>query len=111
MPLSTEVRTAGGELLSRADNTWHLQDWQGDARTPTAPYQPLLARSRETQYKTVTDTAHGDGLQVSETVLQVVQTDNTYDHDGNVTRLTVTTTAGSERFVKDTVNELIGVKN
>lgn len=98
MPLNTEVRTASGKVLSRAANTWKLQNW--NSGNPPAPYQPFIAKAVE-ETRDLKDNGASQG-----SLLQTVVTDSTYDQYGNALTLKVTTTdaASGDRFIKNTVN-------
>ena len=106
-PQTTEVRTAQGHLLSRANNTWALSHWNHG--NPPLPYQPVLAESREETYDLVSNGA------TQGTLLQTVITTQTYDdYDGdgvvdshqrygNPTEVVVTTEDGSGITVAEKV--------
>ncbi|WP_179957465.1 FG-GAP-like repeat-containing protein [Exilibacterium tricleocarpae] len=104
-PLSTEVRTATGAILSRTDNIWKLQGWNGTGAPPAGPYQPYVAESKEITYQTSTNESNSDNLDVSATALQTVTTTSSYDSHGNPETITAVTTGNGETFTKTSVNQ------
>ncbi|MDP5211255.1 hypothetical protein, partial [Microbulbifer sp. 2205BS26-8] len=99
MPLQTETRTAGGQLLSRASNNWRLQGWNGSGN-PLPPYQPYIYSAVEETY----DLKNEGNTQGQ--MLQTVTTTNTYDAYGNALSINVATKGGDsdQQFVKKTEN-------
>ncbi|MBB3059200.1 FG-GAP-like repeat-containing protein, partial [Microbulbifer rhizosphaerae] len=110
-PLSTEVKTAAGKLLSRSTNTWKLKKangaaWQSgwratalaDGSAELGSLQPWLAESIEETYD-LNGNTDGDPLKTVTTV-------NEYDNHGNPLRITVTTLAANgDTFITDTEND------
>ncbi len=94
LPLTTEVRSAQGHLLSRATNTWELQQWNGG--NPSAPYQPFIAESVEDTYELVNNGASAGSL------LHTVTTQFAYDGYGNPTSIVVDTEDGAGSIISTT---------
>ena len=113
-PLHTEVVSADDRLLSRAENTWELENWNNG--NPVAPYRPVLTRSVEASYNLV-DNGATQGALLSTTTTNTHYDD--YNNDGssdsgsyygNPTWIEVVVADGSGAEVsrKTTVNEYNG---
>ena len=116
VPLRTEVRTAAGQLLRVARNTWRLKGYRAawNARTGAGehaasgsarlgPLQPYLAQTTEKTYdlpRTVAARVQSGAL------LTTVTTTTEVDAYGNPTRITAATQdhANDKRFRQQTVN-------
>ncbi|MEJ2444877.1 MAG: SpvB/TcaC N-terminal domain-containing protein, partial [Exilibacterium sp.] len=103
-PLSTEVKTTGGDLLARSDNRWQLQGWSGAGAPPVAPYRPVLAESVEISYRTSTNRTDSEGLTVNEMPLRTVITEQRFDTYGNPEWVEVTTAGDGLTHTKTTEN-------
>lgn len=96
-PKTTVVKSAAGNLLSEAHNTWSsvkLSHANGTSR-----YRVFLDTTQEKSYSLKNEGNTQGGL------LQTLTTDTDYDEYGNVTRLQVVTSGGANTLTKTTVNE------
>ena len=109
-PKRSEARTAEGDLLSEATNTWV------DFNAAGPNHQPYLQRSVEQTYSTATSNSATGAFALSGTALQTVTTDFVMNAEtvggapvgyGDVDTITVTTTGNGHIYTRVTDNDYL----